>query len=175
MITITLGTIPYPFDRAVNWLDLLLEKEIITEPVFLQHGVTDVSRLQRHELVTAAPLLPGAELAEKVRSSNLIISHAGQGSTRKLAVQRKSFIVIPRLAQHGEHIDDHQLLFSQGVDKLGVTVCTTLASLEKAIQNPPKPLRKDLFSGPKLGEFLAHKYPREVIYQTTSQYAKQRV
>ena len=165
MITVTLGTIPYPFERVISWLDLLLDREIIKDEVFLQHGVTDVSLLCRHKLVTSEPLLPAEKLAKKMHDSELIISHAGQGSTRKLSVQGKSFVIIPRLAEYGEHIDNHQLLFSQGVNNLGVTVCATIEELQQAIQNPPKPLQRDLFSGPKLGDYLAEKYPQERVYR----------
>lgn len=165
MITVTLGTINYPFERAVNWLKLLLDQEVITEPVFIQHGSTDIQSVCDHKLVTTVSLLPSDELAEKFAASRLVISHAGQGSTRKLAARDQSFVIIPRLAQNGEHVDDHQLLFSEGVKQLGVTVCMTIKDLETALDKPPAPLQKDLFSGLKLSDFLANKYAN---YSTTS-------
>lgn len=158
MITVTLGTIPYPFNRAVRWLHFLLDKEIITEPVFLQYGVTDIKAVCEHKLVKAVSLLPSNELAEQISASRFVISHAGQGSTRKLASQDKSFVILPRLAKHGEHVDDHQLLFAESVEQLGVTVCQTIEALQAAIENPPWPLKKDLFEGPKLCDFLVKKY-----------------
>lgn len=173
MITVTLGTIPYPFNRAIDWLSFLLEEEIITEPVFLQHGVTDIKAVVDNKLVTAAPLLSASVLAEKIQSSRLVISHAGQGSTRKLAAKDISFVVLPRLAQYGEHIDDHQLMFAQGVEKLGVRVCRTFDDLKAAINQPPTSLEKDLFAGQKLGDFLANKYPKSPVVQTPRNYVKQ--
>lgn len=173
MITVTLGTIPYPFDRAIHWLSSLLEEELITEPVFLQYGVTDISAIADNSLITALPLLPGRELAAHIEASRLVISHAGQGSTRKLAIQDKSFVVLPRLAQHGEHVDDHQLMFAEGVEKLGVTVCRTLEDLKTAINQPPPSLQKDLFAGEKLGDFLAEKYSQESVTSTPKTYASQ--
>lgn len=173
MITVTLGTISYPFDRAISWLGSLLEEKIITEPVFLQYGVTDVRAVADNSLVTAIPLLPSNELAEHIEASRLVISHAGQGSTRKLAMQDKSFVILPRLAEHGEHVDDHQLLFSEGVEQLGVKVCRTFDDLKAAVKHPPNPLKKDLFTGQKLGDFLAAKYPRTTIIQSSANYANQ--
>lgn len=172
MITVTLGTIPYPFNRAVQWLNLLLEQEIITEPVFLQYGVSDIKALSNHQLVTAVPLLPAEELAEKIEASRFVISHAGQGSTRKLALQDKSFVILPRLAEHGEHVDDHQLLFAEGVESLGVTVCLTVEALRSVIKKPPASLKKDLFSGPKLSDFLVEKYPSHSIPTSRDYYPK---
>lgn len=175
MITVTLGTIPYPFSRAIAWLNLLLEKEIISEPVFLQHGITDIKTVCSHRLITAVPLLPAQELAEKINASRLVISHAGQGSTRKLAAQAKSFVILPRLSEHGEHVDDHQLLFAEGVKQLGVTVCMSAEDLEVAVQQPPDPLQKDLFSGPKLGDFLAKKYSPYGTHGDIDQYANRQL
>jgi UDP-N-acetylglucosamine transferase subunit ALG13 len=174
MITVTLGTIPYPFDRTVNWINFLIKKEVIVEPVFFQHGFTKPKDLCDYELVTCVPLLPGKELAKKIEASRFVIAHAGQGSTRKLAVQDKSFVIVPRLPEYGEHIDNHQLLFAKGVENLGVKVCLTLEDLEMAICQPPLPLSKDLFASPKLGDFLAEKYPRHNIRKVVDHYATRR-
>ncbi|MEL6778138.1 MAG: glycosyltransferase [Cyanobacteria bacterium J06597_16] len=163
MITLTLGTTPYPFGRALQWMHQLLEQEIITEPVFVQHGSTDIALLQAHERVSAAALLTAPELNEKISQSRLVISHAGQGSTRKLAAQNKSFVILPRLAKYEEHVDDHQLRFAEGVEQLGVTVCRNFDTLKKAVVSPPEPLNRELFSGPKLGDFLAQKYAPERV------------
>lgn len=158
MIVVTLGTIPYPFDRSVKWVKKLLDEGLVAETVFIQYGATDVSILQDYELVTTVSLLKADDLNQRIKQARLVISHAGQGSTRKLAAQAKSFVVLPRLAKYGEHIDDHQMRFSEGVESLGVKVCKDFNSLATAVINPPKPLNRDLFPGPKLGDFLAKKY-----------------
>ena len=75
MIVFTLGTIIYPFDRAVDWLELLLEKEIITEPILFQHGSTSVARLD-HPLLTSVTSLSKTEMQESIKRASLVISHA---------------------------------------------------------------------------------------------------
>lgn len=159
MIFVTLGTIPFRFDRAIAWLDSLLVQQVIQEPMLLQHGVTNVSTLLRHPQVTATPLLELQQFLEHVDSSRLIIAHAGQGTTRMLAARSARFILLPRLQRYGEHIDDHQLWFSQGIDALGVPYCISLAELEQLIQNPPPPFPHKLFDGPKLADHLLRRYP----------------
>ena len=159
MIAVTLGTIPYPFNRVIDWLKLLLDQGMITEPVFLQHGITDVKILSDYEHVTSIPLVPSDELAEKLQAARFVISHAGRLMTCELASQDKSFIVLPRLFEQGEHVDNHQLIFSREVEQLGVSVCTTLNDFKKSVKSPPKPLRKQLFEGPTLSDFLIQKYP----------------
>lgn len=165
MITLTLGTTPYPFCRALQWMHQLLKQEVITEPVFVQYGSTDITFLQAHEHVSVVSLLTTPELDEKIAQSRLVISHAGQGSTRKLAAQNKSFIILPRLSKYGEHVDDHQLRFAEGVEQLGVTVCRKFDTLKQAVISPPSPLNRELFSGPKLSAFLAQKYAPEHIHK----------
>ena len=158
MITVTLGTIAYPFDRLIGWLDHLLQSGVIDEPLLLQHGATNCDLMKEHPLVDAVNLLPAKELNKRMLKSRLVIAHAAQGSTRKLAARNISFVVVPRLAEYKEHVDDHQMQFAEGVAQLGVTVCNTLDGLESAVLNPPAPLNKDLFAGPKLGDYLARKY-----------------
>jgi UDP-N-acetylglucosamine transferase subunit ALG13 len=159
MIFVTLGTIPFEFKRAIAWLDCLLQQQIIQEPVLLQHGITDVSALLEYQQVTTVPLLESKQFIELVDAARLVISHAGQGSTRMLAARSARFILLPRLQRYGEHIDDHQLWFSQGIDCLGVASCLSLAELEKFIQQPPPPFPHKLFNGPKLADHLLQVYP----------------
>ena len=165
MITVTLGTIPYPFDRAVHWIKTCLENGVIREPVFIQHGVTNVDLLLDNQLVTAVSLLKSDSLAKIIRNSRLVISHAGQGSTRKLACSDRSFTILPRQAIYGEHIDNHQLDFAKDIMTFGYDVHVTMdiQDLEAALISPPPPIHRDLFDGPKLSDFLVHKYPGRLI------------
>lgn len=160
MILITLGTIPYPFDRVVDWLEILLDKGLISEPVFFQHGVTDVSSIKNYTSVTTRAILYQEEINEIIQNSRLIISHAGQGSTTKLARTDKSFIIIPREKRYREHIDDHQLDFASKVSaEFGICYCVSLTDLQKYILNPPIPIKKELFGERKLGEHLLSIFP----------------
>lgn len=162
MIILTLGTIPYPFERAVRWLEILLDNQTITEPVFVQSGATDVSAIAHHPLVTTARVVESKHLIESIHQARLVISHAGQGSTCMLAAQKASFVLIPRLSQYGEHIDNHQLLFAQSVRQFGVRYCLKFEDLEAAVQNPPPPAQGRLFTGPKLTDHLIQIYPDPV-------------
>ncbi|MEO0406404.1 MAG: glycosyltransferase, partial [Cyanobacteria bacterium P01_A01_bin.135] len=119
MITVILGTSPYPFCRAIEWLSTLLNNGKIEEPIFVQSGVTDVSTISENSLVQTDSIISSDRLIDIVRDSRFVISHAGQGSTRMLVSQGASFVLIPRLAQFKEHIDDHQLSFAKATHQLG--------------------------------------------------------
>lgn len=157
MIVFTLGTIIFPFDRAAEWLELLLKKEIITEPVLFQHGATPVTRLD-HPLLTSVTSLSKSEMQQAVRQASLVVAHAGQGSTRMLAKMKSSFVLLPRLKRYGEHIDDHQLFFAQAVKKYGVNYCTDFSHLVDYIEHPPLPIEGDLFNAPSLARYFHEFY-----------------
>lgn len=157
MIVYTLGTIFFPFDRAVDWLQELLEKEIIVEAVLLQHGATSATNLS-HPLLTSVPSLTRSEMYDAVKQSSLVISHAGQGSTRMLADMGACFVLLPRLKRYGEHVDDHQLLFARTVEKYGVPHCTELKQLSSYVTHRPSPFQGELFRAPSLVEHLIARY-----------------
>jgi UDP-N-acetylglucosamine transferase subunit ALG13 len=157
MIVYTLGTIFFPFDRAVNWLQVLLETEIIVEPVLLQHGATSAARLS-HPLLTSVPSLTSHEMYTAVRRASLVISHAGQGSTRMLAEMGACFVLLPRLKRYGEHVDDHQLLFARAVEKFGIIYCTEIDDLIGYVKERPSPFQGELFKAPSLTDYLIVRY-----------------
>jgi UDP-N-acetylglucosamine transferase subunit ALG13 len=159
MILVTLGTIPYPFSRAIEWLNTLLQNSVIEEPVFVQYGVSNIDILRSNPQLTLQALVEASEFVELVDKASLVISHAGQGSTRLLASRGAKFILIPRLKQYGEHVDDHQHMFCQAVGSLGIKYCLSLEELERAVIDPPLELPRNLFVGPKLADHLQKAYP----------------
>ena len=160
MILITLGTIPYSFDRLIDWMAILLDEGSICEPVFVQHGITNVKAITNNPLVATSSLLSLDEISQVIENSRLVISHAGQGSTRKLAKTNKPFIIVPRESKYREHIDNHQLCFAQNMsDKFGICYCTSLIDLQKSILNPPRPINKELFAEARLADHLLTMFP----------------
>lgn len=157
MIVYTLGTIIFPFERSIDWLQILLEKEIIVEPVLLQYGSTSAANLS-HPLLTSVASLTKNEMYEAVKQSTLVISHAGQGSTRMLTEMGACFVLLPRLKRYKEHVDDHQLLFARAVEKYGVHYCTELNQLINYVKQPPSPFQGELFNAPSLVEYLIERY-----------------
>jgi UDP-N-acetylglucosamine transferase subunit ALG13 len=157
MIVYTLGTIFFPFDRAINWLQILLEQEIIVEPVLLQHGATSAAWLS-HPLLTSVVSLTRSEMREAVQQASLVISHAGQGSTRMLAEMEACFVILPRLKSYGEHVDDHQLLFARTMERFGINYCIELEQLIYYVEQRPSRFQGELFKAPLLAEHLITRY-----------------
>ena len=107
MIFVTLGTHEQPFARA---LDLVAELECEAE-VLIQNGATPArSELPNVEWVD---YLEWDALTETIRRAEVVISHAGVGSTVTAIRAGKKPVMVPRLARFGEHVDDHQLQFAK--------------------------------------------------------------
>ena len=62
-----------------------------------------------------------------VAESALVILHAGAGSVIQAIHAGKFPLVMPRRADLGEHVDDHQLEFAQELSDLGKVVLATNA------------------------------------------------
>ncbi len=159
MITVTLGTVPFQFDRVIKWLGRSLHNGHINEPVFIQYGITDISAIAAHPLVSGSSIVESERFTEIISNSRLIISHAGQGSTRNFAGRHLRFVIVPRLACYKEHIDDHQLYFAKSVSKFGVRYCLSYEEFEAILLDPPSPFRGHLFEGEKLVDHLLELYP----------------
>jgi UDP-N-acetylglucosamine transferase subunit ALG13 len=115
LIFVTVGTDHHPFDRLVRWIDRWLAdgREDLVR-CFVQSGTSTPPRLAewrsylRHEEVQAA-----------MRSAIAVVTHGGPGSI--MECRRKGFvpIVVPRLSKLGEHVDDHQVAFTQAMGMRG--------------------------------------------------------
>jgi UDP-N-acetylglucosamine transferase subunit ALG13 len=106
MIFATTGTCK-PFDRLLAAFDMLeLDEELV-----VQHGVSPI----RPRGARCVDFLPYADLVELVRSARVVVTHGGVGSILSALANGKRPIVVPRLAKHGEAVDDHQVEFARKI------------------------------------------------------------
>lgn len=101
-VFVTLGTIhPYRFDALV---DAVLDSGLANEDTVWQVGATSRDDLPGR----AESLLSPDEFAEAVRNADVVVTHAGVGTILELIDAGLHPVVVPRRAQRGEHVDDHQ-------------------------------------------------------------------
>lgn len=132
MIFVTLGTQKFQFNRLLMLLDSLIDENMIHDTVFCQSGYTDYIPKN----FKCQDFLNKAEFDEKICESNIVITHAGVGTIIKSLQKRKKVIVIPRLAEYGEHVDNHQIEIAEGFAKSGyVLICTDKESMKKCIDS----------------------------------------
>lgn len=111
---VTVGTQEgYSFDRLYDALVPLLAD---CDEVLWQTGSQDVSRWG----IEGRDRVPHAELNGAVAEADVVIAHSGTGSAITAFEQGKFPILVPRLAKHGEHIDDHQLQIAAEMQRRGL-------------------------------------------------------
>jgi UDP-N-acetylglucosamine transferase subunit ALG13 len=122
-VVISVGTDHHPFDRLISWANhwLALHPQL-ADGCFVQSGTATVS-----------PICPGSrllgvdQLAVRLDSADVIVCHGGPASISEAWIRGRKPIVVPRLAQLGEHVDDHQADFCEKVAGLGnIAVAHTL-------------------------------------------------
>jgi UDP-N-acetylglucosamine transferase subunit ALG13 len=130
MIFVTVGTSQHRFDRLVLAADRIAAAD---EPVIVQRGTSRVPC--RH--ATFLDYLPFADLDQYVRSSRVVVSHAGVGSVALCLRNGRRPIVVPRDPAFGEMIDDHQLSFALRLAELDlITLVDDVADLPAAVSAP---------------------------------------
>ena len=126
MIFITLGSQKFQFNRLLKQIDKLIEQGVITEQVFAQTGYSDY--MPQH--FAFKDFLDRDEFAQHMQSCDLVITHGGTGAIIGAVKQGKKVIAVPRLAQFGEHVDDHQKQLVQAFSEMGIIcACFDLNSL----------------------------------------------
>ncbi|MER7459430.1 glycosyltransferase [Micromonospora sp. NPDC126480] len=133
---VAVGTDKHPFDRLVDWLEgwqpAVADRVVLT----VQHGHT------------RAPGVPGAvaflghdELQAAMSGADVVVCHGGPATILEARRHGRLPIVVPRNPSHGEHVDDHQLLFARRLGAAGMVVlCETrealLAALATGLDDP---------------------------------------
>jgi UDP-N-acetylglucosamine transferase subunit ALG13 len=105
MILVTVGTERYPFNRLIEWVDLLLQYRLIEDEVVVQYG----SCTTLPTGVKVYQQLKSDQFAELVEQASFVISHCGEGSFLLLEEIGKPYVLVPRSHRLKEHVDDHQI------------------------------------------------------------------
>ena len=131
MILMSVRSQKFQFNRLLEKIDELIDKKIITDKVFAQIGVSDY-KPKNYEYVD---FMTQDEFNKKLDESNLIITHAGTGVIINAVKKEKKVIAIPRLAKHGEHVDDHQIQLIKQFEELNfIEPCYELDKLETKLK-----------------------------------------
>lgn len=117
MLFATVGT-QLPFDRLVLALDKWhLNQRVNTS--FAQIG--KLGKQPKH--MSFAKTLTPLQFAKNIASCKVIVSHAGMGTILTALQIQKPIVIMPRLAEYGEHRNDHQLATAENLkDRNGIYV-----------------------------------------------------
>ena len=119
MIFVTVGTHEQPFDRLVEYMDKLVENDVITEDVVIQTGYsTYVPRCCKWR-----KLFPFDEMERNIAEARIIITHGGPSSIIAPLQKGKTPIVVPRKYEFNEHVNNHQVSFCKLVaERMGTII-----------------------------------------------------
>jgi UDP-N-acetylglucosamine--N-acetylmuramyl-(pentapeptide) pyrophosphoryl-undecaprenol N-acetylglucosamine transferase len=121
-VVVTVGTNPYPFRRL---LDRLVEILPGSAQVVWQTGVTDTGGLPIH----AQPALSAEDLRRAMVEADVVVAHAGVGSSLAALDSGHVPLLIPRRAAWGEQIDDHQCLLVHELAARRLAIPATVENL----------------------------------------------
>jgi len=120
LILLSLGTHQQPFLRALDLIEPLARNG---EDLVIQYGSTP----PRPEMPNAVwiEFMPYEEVVDVMAKADSVICHAGVGTIMTALKAGHTPVVIPRLAQYGEHVDDHQLDIATRFAERGLVRCVT--------------------------------------------------
>jgi UDP-N-acetylglucosamine transferase subunit ALG13 len=105
MILVTVGTERYPFNRLMDWIDLLLQYHLIQDEVVVQYGSCTILPAG----VKVYQNLKAEQFTDLVQQASFVISHCGEGSFLLLEEMGKPYVLVPRSHRFKEHVDNHQI------------------------------------------------------------------
>lgn len=115
-LVVTVGTLrDYPFRSLVERLVEILPSDA---EVLWRTGHTDVSDLP----IDDRELVPADQMGAAMSDADLIVGHAGCGTTLDVLGTGHLPVLVPRRVSRGEHADDHQAQLAHHLGERGLAI-----------------------------------------------------
>ena len=132
MIFITVGTQKFQFNRLLKMVDDLIEEKVISDNVVAQVGYSTYIPRNFHSFQFKSE----NEINLLMEKAHILITHSGVGSITTALKLQKKVIVVPRLKEYKEHVDDHQLeIANQYKEKGYIAVANNKSELVHILKN----------------------------------------
>ena len=137
LVFVTVGTDHHPFNRLVEWVDAWAAEGLAGgTPCLVQSGT---STTPAH--VPFRDYIRYDEMCEAMSRAIAVVSHGGPATIMDARRLGRVPIVVPRDAELGEHVDNHQQRFARRMAELGQIHLASgrhelFALLEQAIAEP---------------------------------------
>lgn len=111
MIFVTVGTHEQPFNRLIREIDRIKAQGLTDERVIVQSGYStyEPKYCESHEFLSYN------QMQELMEEAHIIITHGGPSTFMQALQHGKIPIVVPRMSEYHEHVNDHQVTFSREV------------------------------------------------------------
>lgn len=107
-----------PFDRMIEMVAKLKETGEISEDVVFQTGIGGLAPAGVESFET----LPFDRVTSYLREADIVVCHGGTGSVITALREGCRTIVVPRVAEKGEHYDDHQKEITKAFAARGLVI-----------------------------------------------------
>lgn len=132
MIYVTVGTMFLDFRRLIEAMDaiaLATDEEVVVQ---LGMSTTIPAHCEHFDFK------PHDEVLALQRRARVIVAHGGIGAARDALSVRRPLIVVPRLKQYGEHMNDHQVEIADAIVRRGWgRAVMAIEELTEACAAPP--------------------------------------
>ncbi len=134
MIYVTLGTMFLDFPRLVHKMDAIAQET--GEQVIIQLGMAET--VPQH--CAYFRFKSQQEVLTMQEHARVIVGHAGIGVTLDALRVKRPLLLVPRLKQYQEHMNDHQLEIAEAVQRRGWgKMILDIDELDAACAHPPQP------------------------------------
>lgn len=122
-IYITLGTQDKEFKRLLEYTEQLIEENVINknDEIYIQKGQTKFKfkngLKKKVKKLILYDFRSFKTTTNIIKTSDIVISHSGVGTILDTIKNNKKIIVVPRLKQYEEHVNDHQLDIAKEFEK----------------------------------------------------------
>ena len=131
MIFVTVGTQKFQFNRLIMSVDSLAGNKRIQEEVFIQSGNCTYNPVH----CSFKKFLDKNEFEYYLSNCSLLITHSGVATIIAGLTGKKPVIVMPRLMQYGEHVDNHQVQIADAFAEQNLIFkCNTKDELGKLVK-----------------------------------------
>lgn len=158
-IFVTVGNTIHSFDRLIKSIDNVQFNKKINFTV--QYGY---SKYIPENIKNTYKFINRNEFYRIFNNSDLIISHAGIGTTIDCIRNRKKMIMVPRMYKYNEHFNDHQLEIAKEIENKyeNIKIVYNISNLKndifsllnKDVKYPTPPNLKSLPLVCKIKEFI---------------------
>ena len=136
LVLVTMGMDHHPFQRLVDWSDAWLDAAPADVEGLIQCGPAHSSDPGR-----SVDFLDFPDLEARMAGARVIACHAGPGSIMMARWVGHRPVVVPRLAELGEVVDNHQVTFarqlaSQGEVLLAESEAAFREAMDAALASP---------------------------------------
>lgn len=134
-VVVSVGTDHHPFDRLIGWLDRWARAHPDVS-VLVQRGTA-----AKPANLASVEMVPYDELVSAMATAEVVVVQAGPATIMDARSVGRSPIVVPRLPEHGEIVDGHQLTFARWMAERGLVSLaedeeSLVRQLDEALRDP---------------------------------------